>query len=144
LRSDRGSHGARLGAAALLAAAGIYQIAGWLRAGLERMRRGVASVPVPAGAGEIRLDTEGSAWTLRADLLVEPGSICWLLLQGPADQVARATGMHDGKLVFDLRPGPPGTYRFVLVASKRHRETSRSLARKAAKALAAGEFRVGE
>jgi len=133
------------GLAALLAAAGAYQIAEWLQAGVRKVRQSQAGAKVAraqAVAGEIRVETEGTRWTLTADLHVEPGSTVWLWLTGPREQTAVALPRAGSPLAFSLDPGPPGTYRFWLVPSRRRQETTRSLSRKASNAIAMGEFRA--
>jgi hypothetical protein len=136
---------ARQGFAALLAAAGLYQIADWLRSGVARIRQDRAgNTPLPPGAGEIQLEAKDDRWTVTADLATEPGKLVWLLLSAPRAQAAPAVAQPGGlPLTFTLEPGRPGTYRFWLIPSTRRRETPRTLMRKTAKALAAGEFHVG-
>lgn len=130
------------GLAALLAAAGIYQIVDWVRAGVSRARGSGPGAGRAAGAGEVHLDIAGERWDLIADINQFPGQVCWLLVQGPHTQVAAATAQPGGPLAFSLEPGPPGTYRFWLFSSGKRKETVRSLLGKTSRAVAAGEFRV--
>ncbi len=130
------------GLAALLAAAGLYQIVDWVRAGIKQVRGPEPGPRLSPGAGEIHLDTGGERWDLIADLQAEAGQVCWLLLEGPRSQVAAATSQTGLPLAFSLEPGPPGIYRFWVFGALRGKETVRSLSRKLTKALAAGEFRT--
>lgn len=79
------------GLAALVAAAGLYQIVDWLRTGLKQVRGAAPTARLAPGAGEIHLDTAWERWDLIADLHAEAGQVCWLLLEGPHSQVAAAT-----------------------------------------------------
>ncbi|MBM3270520.1 MAG: hypothetical protein FJZ01_23035 [Candidatus Sericytochromatia bacterium] len=135
----------RQGLAALLAAAGAYQIADWLRAGFVKVRQARAAVPaLPPGAGEIRMEVEGARWTVVADVPAEPGKLVWLLLSHPHEQVSPALARPGAPLTFTLEAGGPGHYRFWLIPSGRRRETPKTLARKTARAVAAGEFHVSD
>ena len=132
------------GLAALLAAAGIYQIAEWVGSGIKKVRGAAPPPRLAPGAGEVHLVTGSERWELIADLHAEPGLVCWLLLEGPARQVAQATSQPGHPLAFSLEPGRPGVYRCWIFISRRRKENVRSLSRKLGKAIAAGEFRVAD
>jgi hypothetical protein len=59
---------------------------------------------------------------------------------GPREQTGVAVPQAGSPLAFSLDLGPPGTYRFWLVHSRRRRETTCSLSRKASNAIAMGEY----
>lgn len=130
------------GLAALLAAAGVYQIVDWVRTGVTRARGHAPAPRRPAGVGEIRLDTAGERWDVIADLRTGPGQVCWLLLSGPRSQVAAATSQPGHPLAFSLESGPPGIYRFWVFSAGKRRETVQTLEQKVGRAIVAGEFRV--
>ena len=122
-----------------LATAGILQAAIWLRRRLAKAARPGESVAAP---GEIRITGDGGTWTLSADLPMVSTMAAWLLLDGPGGQQAHAATPGVRPLVFTLPAGSPGTYRFWLIPSRSRHHGTATLARRTAKALAAGEFRV--
>lgn len=127
----------RKGLTALIAAAGLYQIIDWARSGAKRLG-GAQTKPLrDAHAGEIRLQTEADLWKLVADLKLEQA---WVLVEGPGFAQAAASQPGESPLVFKMPPGQRGTYRFWLMESRSKQETTRSLGKKLARAIAAGEF----
>lgn len=125
--------------AGLLAAAGILPAVLWLRRRLTKAARTLGNVPA---SHEIEITGDDATWTLRADLPVAPTLAVWLLLDGPDGQHAYPPPPATTPLSFTLPAGSPGTYRFWLIPSRGRRHGTATLARRAAKALAAGEFRV--
>lgn len=110
----------------------------WLRARL-RPPTGPISASI---SGEIALGGDDQTWTLKADLRLATTASAWLLVEGPDYRQVQVCAATTPPLVFSLPAGRPGTYRFWLVASRLRRLTAEALARRARKAMAAGEFHV--
>lgn len=131
---------------ALLATAGLYQIVDWARKGLGGMRGQPRGLKDPAvGLGDFRVELGLDRWTLGADLGTthEVGGFIWILVEGPLPSLSRGKMETRNKtLAFYLPPGPPGTYRFWIVSSRKRVETMHSLQRRIATAVIAGEFHV--